>query len=406
VAAPSGLTRLVVASGLANLADGVFQVALPLVALGITRDPGAFATVTLVGRLPWVIVALPAGALADRLDRRRTMLLVQGARVVLIGALAAVVAGGWEELWILYLTALALGVGEVLFDTAAQSIVPTVVADPDALARANGRLYAVELTANEFVGPAVGGLVAGLTLAGALTGSAVAYLLAAACLLTLTGSFRPVREGPPTRLRTDVAEGLSYLIHHRVLRSVAVCVGLSNLGSTAVIALLPLYAVRPGPMGLAEAGYGFLLGSFAVGALIAAPLAERIETALGRARTLVVALALFPLMPLTLTLTDTVWVVAVAFSVAGAAGVVWNVVASSLRQRIVPDHLLGRVSASHRLAAWGTMPLGAALAGVLGETIGLRSAFAVCTVLVAACLPIWLLSVSAADLEAAEPARV
>jgi MFS family permease len=202
-----------------------------------------------------------------------------------------------------------------------------------------------------------------------------------------------------------VAEGLSYLIRHRVLRSVAVCVGLSNLASTAVIALLPLYAVRPGPMGLAEAGYGFLLGSFAVGALFAAPLAERIEATLGRARTLVGALALFPLMPLALALTDTVAVIVVAFALAGAAGVVWNVVAISLRQRIVPDHLLGRVSASHRLAAWGTMPLGAALGGVLGETIGLQSAFAVCTVLMATCLPIWVLSVTPADLAAAEPAR-
>src|SRR5690606_32847573 len=109
---PQSFGRLVVASGLSNLADGVFQIALPLVALGITRDPGAFASVTLVSRLPWLLFALPAGALADRLDRRRTMLLVSLARAALIGVLGAVVAQGWEELRVLYVVAFALGVGE------------------------------------------------------------------------------------------------------------------------------------------------------------------------------------------------------------------------------------------------------------------------------------------------------
>src|SRR6478672_7384580 len=87
---------LLAASATANLADGIFQVALPLIALAVTRDAGAFAAVTLVGRLPWLLFALPAGALADRLDRRRTMVLVDIARVAVIGALAAVTAAGHE----------------------------------------------------------------------------------------------------------------------------------------------------------------------------------------------------------------------------------------------------------------------------------------------------------------------
>src|SRR5262245_50041298 len=107
--------RLVIASGFSNLADGVFRVALPVVALGITRDPGAFAAVTLVSRLPWLLFALVAGALADRLDRRRTMVLVNLARTALIGALALLVAADHEGLWALYLVGFALGMGETLF---------------------------------------------------------------------------------------------------------------------------------------------------------------------------------------------------------------------------------------------------------------------------------------------------
>src|SRR5262245_12047982 len=110
---------MVTSSGLSNLADGVFVVALPLVALGITRDPSAFAGVTLASRLPWLLFALPAGALADRLDRRRTMVRVDIGRAALIAALAALVATGNDELWALYVVSFALGVGETLFDTAA-----------------------------------------------------------------------------------------------------------------------------------------------------------------------------------------------------------------------------------------------------------------------------------------------
>ena len=189
--------RLATASGLSNLADGVFQITLPLVALGITRDPAAFASVTLVGRLPWLLFSLPAGALADRLDRRRTMTLVDLGRALVIGGLAAVVAAGLEELWLLYVVAFGLGVGETLFDTAAQSILPNVVDDPNRLSVANGRLYAIELTANQFVGPPLGGLIAGITLAGALGGSAAAYALAAGVLVLLVGRFRPVARGRP-----------------------------------------------------------------------------------------------------------------------------------------------------------------------------------------------------------------
>jgi hypothetical protein len=148
----SSYQRLVVSSGLSNLADGIFHVALPIVTLGVTRDPGAFAAVTLALRLPWLLFALPAGAYADRLDRRRTMLLISLGRAVVIGGLAAIVVYGGETLWLLCAAAFVLGMGETLFDTSAQSITPSVVPADD-LSRANARLYAVELTANQFIGP-------------------------------------------------------------------------------------------------------------------------------------------------------------------------------------------------------------------------------------------------------------
>ena len=395
-------SRLVTASGLSNLADGVFRVALPLVALGITRDPGAFAAVTLVSRLPWLLFALVAGALADRLDRRRTMTLVNLGRAALIGLLALVVAADHEAMWMLYLVGFALGVGETLFDTAAQSILPNIVTDKDRLNKANSNLYAVELTANQFVGPPLGGIVVAASAALALGGSAVAFLLAALVLLTLVGNFRPERTGPPTRIHTDIAEGLRYLFGHKVLRTLALCVGVSNLASTAFESVLALYVVEPGPMGMTEAGYGLLLTTFALGSLVATPLVDRIQRRLGTTAALFLAMLIFPVSALVPAI-STSWVaVGFIFAVSGFVNVVWNVLTVSLRQRIVPDHLLGRVNSGYRLLAWGTMPMGALLGGVLGEAIGLRAVFVGSFALGLLCLPLLLSGVSDAAIEAAE----
>lgn len=366
--------KLLISSGLSNLADGVFQIALPLVTLGVTRDPAAFATVTVALRLPWLFFALPAGALADRLDRRRTMFLVNLVRAALIAALALALASGTEALWMLCAVALALGVGETLFDTAAQSIVPNMV-EPDDLSRANGTLYGVELTMNQFVGPVVGGMIVGLTATGALAGSAAAYLCAAVALALIAGSFRPERTGPPTRVRHDVVEGARYLFSHRLLRTMALLTGISNLTATAMLTMLPLYAIDPGPMGLAKADYGVLLAAGAAGAFAGSFVAPEVERVLGRARAMLVAYVLFCFAAAAPGISASVTLVGAASALGGSGAMVWNVITVSLRQRIAPDHMLGRVNAGYRLLAWGSMPLGALLAGVLGDLFGVRAVF-------------------------------
>ncbi len=376
---------------------------MPLVALSITRDPGAFATVTLVGRLPWLLVALPAGALNDRLDRRTTMVRVNATRVALIGALALVVAMGRQELWMLYLVAFALGVGETFYDTAAQSIVPSLVPDHRRLERANSRLYAVELTANQFVGPALGGLIAGIALTGGLSASAAAYLLATIALVTIVGNYRPVAPSAgKTRLRTDIVEGVRYLAHHPLLRALAVCVGVSNLASTAMLAVFPLFAIAPGPMGLDGAGFGLLLASLAAGSVCGSFLVEPIVRRLGPRRALLFAMAGQPVMAVVPAVTSNALWIAAAFATSGAIVIGWNVLTVSLRQRIVPDHLLARVNAGYRLMAWGTMPIGAALGGFVAERYGLTAVFWTTAALSALCLPIILSQVTSTRLAEAE----
>ena len=395
---PDALRRLIAASGASNLADGAFTIALPLVALSVTRSPAAFAGVTVVGRLPWLLFALPAGALADRLDRRRTMISVNIARSVAIGTLAIVVGSGLAELWMLYAIAFALGTGETLFDTAAQSVLPGIVR-PERLDHANGRLYAVELTANQFIGPPVAAIVAGATLAGAVALSSGLYLTAGIVLMTVSGSFRARQTGHPTTLRRDIADGVRYLVEHRLLRVLAVCVGVSNLASTAAFALLPLHVVSPGPIGLDETGYGLLITTIAVGSVLGTFLVDRLRATLGTRRHLILATLSFPLFSLAPVITDSAWLVGLGLFVAATIAVGWNIITVSIRQRIVPDHLLGRVNAGYRLVAWGTMPLGAALGGIIATTFDIPTALLAAAVISATCTPIVHYGVTADLLE-------
>jgi MFS family permease len=375
--------RLWTASGFSNLADGVFQIALPLLALRLTRSPALIAGVALAGRLPWLVFALQAGALADRLDRRRTMTLVNAGRVVVIGGLATLTAFDLVELWVLYVVAFALGMGETLFDTAAQSIMPMIVKH-DQLSRANGRLYAVELTMNSFVGPPLGGVLVAVSVALAFASSAAAYAFALLALMVMAGSFRVERDTPPTTLRADIAEGLRFLVHHRVLRTLAAMTGLGNLAWTATMSVFPLMAVAPGEMGLSEAGFGLLTTGFAVGSVVGSILAERAERFLGKANALAIGALASGLMLMVPGIWPEVAPVFLSMVVSGVTIVVWNVVTVSLRQRISPPHLLGRVNATYRLLAWGFMPIGAVLGGLLAEWLGVRAVFVIMGVLASA----------------------
>jgi MFS family permease len=379
--------KLLAASGFANLADGVFQVALPLLAVQLTRSPLLIAGVAIAARIPWLLLSLVAGALADRLDRRQTMVRVNLVRSVLLGGLALAVAADLASLPMLYVVAVLLGIAETLFDTSAQSLLPAIVPRDD-LSRANSRLFAVELVANMFAGPPLGGLLAAASLALAMGAPAAAYLVGAGCLVLLAGSFRAAGAGQrgSTRLRDEIAEGARFVWRHPVLRPLAVMLGVQNMAGTAFHSVFVLFAVAPGPMGLSEAGFGTVFAALGVGALGGTWLAVPAERRLGRVRVLVASVVVSGASLVVPVLTAAPVPVAASFVVSGAAMVLWNVVTVSLRQRITPDRLLGRMNAAYRLVGWGTMPVGALLGGALAELLGLRATFLVAAAIVAVTL--------------------
>jgi MFS family permease len=396
--------KALVASGFANLADGVFQVALPLLAVQLTRSPLLIAGVNLAARLPWLL-ALVAGALADRLDRRQTMVRVNLVRTVVLAGLALAVATDLASLAMLYAVALLLGCAETLFDTSAQSLLPAIV-PRDQLTTANSRLFAVELVANTFVGPPLGGLLAAVGLAVAMGAPAAAYLAGAGCLALIAGSFRATGAEPagPTRLRDEIAEGARFVWRHPVLRPLAIMLGVENMAFAAVFSVFVLFAVEPGPMGLSRAGYGILLAAEGVGSLLGTWLAVPAERRLGRVRTLVVSVVLCAATLVVYVLTTSPVLVGISFAVSGVGMVLWNVVTVSLRQRITPDRLLGRMNAAYRLVGWGMMPIGSLLGGLLAEWLGLRPTFLVAAVITLATLVgfRWVTEAAVARAEAAE----
>jgi len=368
---------LFTSSGLSNLADGVFKLALPLVAIRYTRSPALIAGLELVRTLPWLFGSLQVGALTDRLDRRRTMVWANSARAlfVVVPAVAIVVNGGSLEL--LYIAAVGTGIAEVFYDTAAQSILPSLV-PRSRLDRANGRLYAVELGAQEFAGPLLAGALVAIALALSFATSAALWIVALGALLAVRGEFRPQRDGPRTTIRSEIREGLSFLVSRPVLRTMALMVGMTNLATSAAFSVLVLFAVgSDSALGLTEPQFGILFAVLAAGGVVGGLVAERVQHRIGRARSLTLSVLGMIASVATPAITTNVAIIAVVFFAGGLTNMLWNITTVSFRQRVTPDHLLGRVNSAYRLVAWGTRPLGAALGGALGEWFGIRSVFAI-----------------------------
>jgi MFS family permease len=362
-------------SSASNLADGVLRIALPLIAVKFTRSPAIIGALEMARSVPWLVLALPVGALTDRWDRRVAMLSASGLRVAAAVALAVALATDTGSLSVLFAAAVVAGVAEVVYDTAAQSILPAVV-DRRLLGRANSRLAILERGTSEYLAPGVGGFLVGGSIVAAASAPALLWLFAALGLIALRGAYRPERSHEPTTLLTDIKHGVSFVWHRPVLRTLAGIVGVGNLTSSATFTVLVIYAVGPdSAMGLSDGAYGTMLLVGGIGAIAAAVVNERLVGRLGEARTIrwaTPALMLFSLGP---AISTDPLVVGALLIVSSFFLMTFNIPSVSYRQRVTPDAVLGRVNSTFRLVGWGTMPIGALLGGFLGEAFGVRAVF-------------------------------
>ncbi|HEY1279836.1 MAG TPA: MFS transporter [Acidimicrobiales bacterium] len=393
--------RLWTASTISNLGDGIDLAALPLLAAALTRDPVLVAGLATAARLPWLLFALTAGALVDRTDRRRLMVAVNVVRGGLVAVIAVSAATGTTSIWLLYVVSFLLGVNETLFDNAAQSLLPAIVA-PALLETANGRQQAAEMVANTFAGPPLGSILFSLTVSAPFWADSASFIIAAALIATIAGSFKPIRAGdqPRRKLRTDVAEGIRWLHGQRLLRTLAILLGVANLAQSLWLATFVLFAQDD--LGLSDRGYGFLLAAMAVGGVVGGVLSGRITRVLGPAPALLGCLVVDGVVTIAMGLCSSAWAVAALSVLSGVFIVTWNVITVSLRQRIIPDHLFGRVNSVYRFIGWGAIPIGAILGGILADAFGLRSTFFVGgAVVLVALIPAWS-RITPAEIAAAE----
>ncbi|HET9912143.1 MAG TPA: MFS transporter [Anaerolineales bacterium] len=392
------------ANSFSNLGDGLYQVTLPLLATQFTRSPSQIALLGVMTSLPWLIFALQAGSIVDRSDRRKVMLWVNGGRLVILFLLTLAVMTGTASLPMLYVAALLLGIGETLVDTALTSIVPSVVSQ-ERLTWANARLTAAQTVTNTFVGPPLAGYLAGLGFAIATGSSTLMYLVAGFALILMRGTFHVPSQ---KETQTDkpgwrhITEGLRFLWRDRLLRDLTLFTASMNLFWSGWGALIVLYAVRPGPMGLSEFEYGVFLTAMAIGGLLGSLVCERLQKSLGTRSALVLDFVGTILLVGIPALTTNPFAVGAAAFFAGLGASVWVILVASIRQRLVPGDLLGRVYSASRFVSWGIGPIGALLAGFVAELWGIRTMFAVGGIASVGLLALFLSLISPRMLENSE----
>ncbi|WP_126976724.1 MFS transporter [Frigidibacter oleivorans] len=376
---PAAFHRFVAASGLSNLGDGIATLVWTWAATLLTRDPLLIAAVPVALRMPWFLAAIPAGIVTDRTDRRHLILGMDAARAVLF-ALAGLAL--WAALplapppdrgtsapglFALLMAAAGLvGLAEVFRDTAAQTMLPALVGR-HRLEAANGRLWSAEFLGNAMIGPALGAMLVALWLPLPFLGNAAAYLAALALLIPLAGPFRA--SGPADGVarrrdwRAELREGLAFLRGAPLLRSLAWITGGWNLlWQMATVALL-LRAQEV--LHLSAPVYGLVLAGGAAGGIAGGFAGEAVARRFGASRSARWSLAACTLVFPGMALAPGPVSLALVLAAFEFTGIVWNTVSVAYRQRHIPDALLGRVNSLYRLVAWGMMPLGPALSGVI-----------------------------------------
>ena len=386
----SSYWKLWTATAISNLGDGVSMVAYPWLASAVTRSPILIAAAGFASRLPWLIFTLHAGVLTDRFDRRKLIVamdFMRGLLTVFVGfvvffnkdsfpALDELTSitnleTNWPIYFTLLITAFLFGLAEVLRDNSAQTLMPSVV-DKENLEKANGRMWSAESLTNSFIGPPLGSLLIGIAIFIPFFFDAVSFFFAVALIASLKGTFKPVADDKPREkinFKAEIKEGYVWLWAHPLLRPMAIILGSMNGLGTMVGATFILFAQEV----LETSVFTFaLLGTAgAVGGTVGGLLAPKISAKLGSGRSLAMTLAAAPIGSLIIALTTTwqvVWVV-VVFETFFA--ILWNTITVSLRQSIIPTHLLGRVNSVYRFFAWGSIPIGMLVGGGLVSALTL-----------------------------------
>jgi len=411
-----GLRWIIAGVGASGMGTGLGVVAFPLLALRLTANPLAISGIAVAAGLPWLVVALPAGALVDRVDRKRLVLFVELARAVVVAFVALGATTSHLPIVAIYVAAFLVGAGETLVSGVSRLSVPLVV-EPEDRAKANGALAAAQGVGGELAGPAVGGVLFSVARSVPFLGDAACYVVSgffqrAGTPANELRSRRPAPGGvapggaAPTRrggaagsgegreIWADVTSGMRWLLGNRALRILAVVVGSLAFCQSMVLAVLVLYATHD--LHLGATGYGLLVAVPAAADVLTNLQAHRAYTRIGGSTTLVVSGVVAGGAYLLLGATSILAVAGLALVLETVATATGNVANVTMRQELIPLERFGLVNNAMRMCIMGLVPVGALAAGLLARAVGTRPTF-----LVAGALQLLALAVSAAGVRAA-----
>ncbi len=346
-----------------NLGDGISLAAAPLLIAGATDDPLLVAGAVFVQRAPWLLIGLQAGVLADRLDRRRLLVAANAARALVLALLVAAVASDSISPALILVTFFVLALAEVLADTTAGTILPMVV-KPDDLTVGNARLQFGFMALNQLAGPALGGALFAI-------GREVPFLAQATIMafgaLVLARLRLPDAERPERgqSIRRDIVDGARWMWGHGAMRTLAITIIVFNVTFGASFSLLVVLASER--LDLGELGFGMLTASTAVGGAVGAALFGSLERLAGHTWIMRIGLIIESLTHLVLAVTTTAWIAFAALVAFGVHIGCWSTIVPSVRQRVVPEPLQGRVHAVYMVGLNLGLLIGAALGGLLAR---------------------------------------
>jgi MFS family permease len=374
--------KLWTASTISLFGSQVSMIAIPAIAI-ITLNVSPFEAAMLgfFAMLPFILFTLPAGVWVDRLRRRPILIAGDVGRAIALATIPIAFAAGALTIWQLYVVGFVTGILTVFFDVADQSYLPSLL-EADQLIDGNAKLQ-VSVSAAQIGGQGVGGAIIGLVTAPfAVLADAVSFLVSAVLIFLIRKPESPPPERPVGAdggrgpgMRTEIADGLRYVLGNRYLRNIAASTGTSNLFNSLMFSIFFVYVFRT--LGLSPLTIGLVGGlantGFLIGALIAGRLARRIGV--GRAIVLASFLAgsMELLIPLAPESSVAIPFIFASQFVVGSMVVIYNVNQVSLRQAITPERMQGRMNATMRFIVWGTMPIGIVVGGILGSTIGLHA---------------------------------
>jgi predicted MFS family arabinose efflux permease len=354
-----------------NVGDGVALAAGPLLVASLTRDPFLVSMALMAQWLPMLLFGVFGGVAADRVDRRRMVVAVNLGRAVVLAALVAFIVSGMVNIALVLVVLFLLGTAETFSDSASSTLLPSLVARKD-LGVANARMQGAFLLTNQLVAPPIGAAMFAAGMALPFAANAAAFALGAVLISRITGSMRSER-AEMASVWTDMGEGIRWLINHPPMRTLALTIFTFNVTYGAAWGVLVLYASER--LALGEVGFGLLMTAVAVGGVIGTVSYGSLERRFRLADLMRVGLIIETGTHLSLALTTSPAVALMTLVVFGAHAFVWGTLSTVVRQRAVPNALLGRVTGVYRVAIVGGLVIGAPIGGVLARTFDITAPF-------------------------------